>query len=82
MNQTTKITASIGVIYGLYFSMKGNKGFVETALFVLLFGAAGIAAGGGSWDGGSLQIGIFPTSITLQPTRWCRTVKTVRSDRL
>lgn len=45
MNQTTKISATIGVVYGLYFSMKGNKGFVETALFVLLFGGAGVAAG-------------------------------------
>jgi uncharacterized membrane protein HdeD (DUF308 family) len=45
MNQTTKIAATVGVVYGLYFSMKGNKGFVETALFVLLFGAAGVAAG-------------------------------------
>lgn len=43
--QTTNILATAGIVYGLYYSMKRNKGFGETALFVLLFGAVGAVAG-------------------------------------
>lgn len=41
MNKNVSILATVGVIYGLYYSMKNKKELKETAMYALGFGLAG-----------------------------------------
>jgi lipoprotein signal peptidase len=45
MNKNVSIFGSVGVVYGLYYSMKNNKSLTETAIFALAFGLGGALIG-------------------------------------
>lgn len=44
-NNPITITTTAGLVYGLYYSMKNNKNFTQTALIVLGFGFGGLLVG-------------------------------------
>lgn len=44
-NNVVTIASTSGLVYGLYYSMKNNKNFTQTALFTIGFGIAGMLVG-------------------------------------
>lgn len=45
LNNGKSIGSTAGIIYGLYYSMKSQKNFTQTALFVVGFGFIGLMVG-------------------------------------
>lgn len=45
MNSGKSLGSTMGIVYGLYYSMKHRKNFTETALFVVGFGFIGLMIG-------------------------------------
>jgi|TARA_R110000868_G_scaffold45623_1_gene151247 hypothetical protein len=45
MNNGKSIGSTAGIVYGLYYSMKHQKNFTQTALFVVGFGFIGLMVG-------------------------------------
>ena len=45
MNKNVSIFGTVGVVYGLYYSMKKNKTLGQTAIFALGFGLGGALIG-------------------------------------
>jgi hypothetical protein len=43
--KATSVGSTVGLVYGLYFSMKGKKNLTETALYTLGFGLVGLVVG-------------------------------------
>ena len=45
MKNSKSIGSTAGIVYGLYYSMKHQKNFTQTALFVVGFGFIGLMVG-------------------------------------